>query len=190
MPIFNKATAAYDIQRGYTIELRSGLEYEITHRQHAPFRDLIICNAREYSVLSRDIDADSWATGETVSRRGLAGFLHVVRGVDDPKRLDRKDREGRETAWKADLKASSTATWAAKIAAHLSDGIPRTFNRIVLELSNHEYTADVALEQAPDFALWHLVASERVEHTFTLPVLFRAHREPEALSRCTSFFLV
>jgi hypothetical protein len=50
----------------------------------------------------------------------------------------------------------------------------RTFNRIVLEITKYEYTADVAFDTIADVALWELVASEALEHTVATPVLFRA----------------
>ena len=115
----------------------------------------------------------TWATGAVVAREGLDSFLHLVRSPSDPTRLSREGRKGRECAWKHDLRKSSKGRWLAGMQELLSDGQPRTFNRIVLELSSYEYAADVAFGTVADDALWELVGAEALEHTLATPVLFR-----------------
>lgn len=115
----------------------------------------------------------TWVTGAVVAREGVDSFLHLVRSPSDPTRLSREERKGRECAWKNDLRKSSKGRWLAGMQELLSDGQPRTFNRIVLELSSYEYTADVAFDTVADDALWDLVGAQVVEHTLATPVLFR-----------------
>tara|TARA_R110002073_G_scaffold322027_3_gene498463 strand:- start:3298 stop:3723 length:426 start_codon:yes stop_codon:yes gene_type:complete len=127
---------------------------------------------------SDDVSAAAvWVTGSAVSREGLAAFVHIIRSPRDPERLSRSERKGSETTWKADLRASSKGAWLERIGAHLADGVPRTFNRIVLEVSGYQYTADVAFKTAADEALWELVAAEQMEHTLAAPILFRATQQ-------------
>ena len=181
MNTLTKHISAYDIEKGYTVNLHFGETFEVLHPNHAPFRDLVVVHGRTYSVLSRDLVDSGWVTGETVSREGLDGFLHIVRAPDDPQRSSREERKGLACAWKGDMKASSKGAWTEKIRELLADGEPRTFNRIVLELSGLQYSADMALDAAPDHALWALVAAEAIEHTICAPVVFR-RRQARATS--------
>jgi hypothetical protein len=118
-----------------------------------------------------------WVTGpNTADRSGLAGFTHIIRSPDDPERTDiRKLPEAlrdRAAEWRRRLKKSSVGDWKRAIWTLLSDGAPRTFNRIGVELADK--TADLLLGLPPDRALWALVAEGRVEHTMVAPILFRA----------------
>jgi hypothetical protein len=115
-------------------------------------------------------------TGEVVDRSGIAKYTHIIRAPDDPERSDiralpeaLRDRTAR---WRRELKSSRVDAWRWAIWQLLSDGQPRTFNRIGVELLDK--TADVLLELPPDRALWSLVADKRVEHTTSAPILFRA----------------
>lgn len=119
-----------------------------------------------------------WVTGHNAARSGLECFVHIIRGPDDPKRLTREQRKGMSLAWVADLKDCNKPKWIEEIVALLSDGVERTFNRICLEVSGGNYTADVCLEKSPDNALWELVAQGDIEHTMAAPVLFRLVRCP------------
>ena len=60
--------------------------------------------------------------------------------------------------------------WSSIIHDHLSDGVPRTFNRIMIELA--DVSADVAFRESPDQGLWALVEKNLIDHTATTPVYF------------------
>jgi len=124
-------------------------------------------------------DSDEWWSG-LPDRSGAARYLHLVRASDDPRRLPRADRKGDESRWRLDLRGS-TASWESNILELLADRRPRTFNRIVLELTGGRYTADVAFEGSPDAALWLLVDQGRLEYRPRTPIFFR--RRPSSPSR-------
>jgi hypothetical protein len=120
----------------------------------------------------------TWSTGDECDRSGVAQYVHCIRGADDPERLSRKEQRARGAgfdAWREDMKGEPAA-WAERIVELLGDGTPRTFNRIVLELTGCLYTADVALGKAPDEGLWLAVADRRLKHTLEAPILFAANR--------------
>lgn len=115
-----------------------------------------------------------WNTGFACSEmRG--GFTHIIRSPDDPARPSRAEAraagDGYGEAWKR-LRKRQPEDVAAEILAHLQDGVPRTFNRIAVELWH--ITADVAFEGVGNTALWDLVVQQKLEHTMTAPILFRA----------------
>lgn len=102
-------------------------------------------------------------------------FLHIVRASGDPERRSREERqaiygEGSSTQWKT-LRKQTPEQWAERIAGHLADGVPRTFNRIMVELA--DCTADVVFGDAPDRGLWLLVRQSRVMMTVRVPIYFR-----------------
>jgi hypothetical protein len=113
-------------------------------------------------------------TGGTIDRTGMAAFLHIIRAPGDPERRQRaSERDEKDTQiWRRLFRSGSQAEWSDALHRHLADGIPRTFNRMMVELC--DMTADVALDKAPDLALWALVAAGEVEHTASRPVYFRA----------------
>lgn len=159
-------------------DLLEAAEQEMEIPGATPDVSSVEVDGKEQWVYGRP-ERDGWVTGGEISREGLAGYVHIVRAPDDPERMSRSERQklhGKEKAsqkWKADLKPSSKGAWGEKITGLLSDGQGRTFNRICLELSELEYTADVAMGKAPDHALWDLVGEGKVEHTLVSPVLFR-----------------
>jgi len=114
-----------------------------------------------------------WLTGEDVKadRAGLAAYTHLIRSADDPERQPREARRGKETAWRRDFKISTRAAWRDRIIAHLADGVPRTLNRIAVELA--DANASTVFGKAPDLALWDLVYAGKVEHSTNAPILFR-----------------
>lgn len=112
-----------------------------------------------------------WVTGNAVDRSGLAQYTHLIRSPDDPERSPREARKGKETAWLRLTAKATRGAWKTSIAALLADGVPRTFNRIAVELS--DMTADVVFGKAPDQALWELVHEGAIEHTTKAPILFR-----------------
>jgi hypothetical protein len=68
------------------------------------------------------------------------------------------------------LNRQSLEAIRSEILRHLSDGEPRTFNRLTVEL--WDITADIAFDTVADEALWSLVG-EYIEHTVKVPILFR-----------------
>jgi len=115
--------------------------------------------------------SDEWRV-ELPERSGAARYTHLIRAADDPKRISRSERKGNETRWRLDMRGSAEQ-WEDEMLVLLGDGRPRTFNRIVLELTDGRYTADVAFEGAPDTALWQLVERGSLEYRAQAPVLFR-----------------
>jgi len=100
---------------------------------------------------------------------GLAQFVVLIRSPFDPERRTRSQLQARhrETgtepalAWIRDLKGTPEE-WAESICALLEDGQSRTFNRIMLDLTERLYTADVAAGKAPEKGLWLAVERRRV----------------------------
>lgn len=133
-------------------------------------------SAAEEDALDDEPSEERWVTGDVVDRSGLASYLHLVRAPDDPERSSREARQakhgkaGAALQWR-DLKKASPDSWRARILEHLADGVPRTFNRITVELVDQ--TADVATTGPADPAIWSLVTDGLVEHTLTTPVYFR-----------------
>jgi hypothetical protein len=118
---------------------------------------------------------EEWVTGATIDRSGAAVYTHLIRAEDDPERTDIRALpealRDRAAEWRRALKKTSVDTWKWAIWRLLSDGQPRTFNRIGVELLDK--TADVLLDLPPDRALWALVAEQKIEHTTHAPILFR-----------------
>jgi hypothetical protein len=70
----------------------------------------------------------------------------------------------------------SITEWYGKIHEHMRDYIPRTFNRMMVEMA--DITADIAFSEAPDHALWILVRDGRLIHTLEAPILFKRRKQP------------
>jgi len=104
--------------------------------------------------------------------RGMAQYTHLIRASDDPKPRPRAERKGHQMSWLKDMNPNTLGQWTRAIYGLLADGVPRTFNRIVLELTGNLHTADVAFKKAPDQALWNLVARRKISHTLEAPILF------------------
>lgn len=118
-----------------------------------------------------------WVTGYNIYRSGLMTFAHIVRCPTDPERVPRSARKGKAAAWRQDMKAP-VSEWESSILRLMADGQSRTFNKLILELTDYSYTADVAFQGNPDKAIWSLVKAERVEHTLVSPILFRSIGRP------------
>jgi superfamily II DNA or RNA helicase len=117
---------------------------------------------------------ERWFSGP-LERSGLERYTHLIRGAEDPERSDIRALpealRDRSSVWRRDMKKLPPAAFREPILALLADRIPRTFNRIGVEL--FDKTADILLELPPDVALWELVAEGRLEHTAEAPILFR-----------------
>ncbi len=121
-------------------------------------------------------DGEEWVSGPaSCDRSGMAVYLHLVRAPTDPDRSARApgtllaDRSPHLTMRKAAKAAPDMHR--EQIAGLLDDGRARTFNAIGVTLYDQE--ADILYDGPADHALWSLVADGAVEHTMTLPVLFR-----------------
>ena len=113
-------------------------------------------------------------THERVDRSGAAAFVHLLRHEADPTRSGRP-RGGRvDRVPHRTLNRNTPRGLERQILELLSDGDPRTFNRIAVEL--WDVTADVAFGTAADEALWRLVDSA-IEHTLQAPIFFRLRPE-------------
>lgn len=108
-----------------------------------------------------------------MDRAGAARYVHLIRAPSDPARSPRPGfASGRDQndEWRAIAKLPISRVKRA-ILHLLKDAVPRTFNRICVEL--WDKTADVLFETAPDAALWELVSEGELEHTLRAPILFR-----------------
>jgi hypothetical protein len=99
-------------------------------------------------------------------RVGMETFVHIIRADDDP---ERGPRNGQTLRWRR-IDDHPPAAWRDRIVQHLSDGVPRTFNRIMVELA--DFTADVALGTHADAGLWLEVDQKRLALTLEAPILF------------------
>lgn len=129
-------------------------------------------------------DAETWSyfTG-LPDRSGPAQYTVLIRAPWDPERRPREVRQaemGKEAAavaWQAWRKAPPEE-WRARIVAHLADGVPRTFNRIAVELV--DASADVVGDTA-EAGLWLAVERGEIWWTNEAPIHF-VHRD--AIARC------
>jgi hypothetical protein len=111
-----------------------------------------------------------WCTGFTPA--GAHVYVHLIRGVDDMERRARY--KGQDKAPHLTAKKTSQETWERLLLAVLSDGEPRTFNAICLELT--EKTADVMFSTPLNDALWRLCELWQIECTMVSPIYWRLHK--------------
>lgn len=91
-------------------------------------------------------------------RTGLKKYTHLIRSELDPDETMKRGNKNRSaTHWK---NPGSVDEFVKKIRALMSDGRPRTFNAICVELTGT--TADVWADKEPDHALWQLVEKEEL----------------------------
>lgn len=111
-------------------------------------------------------------------RSGAYDYVVLIRAPDDPERAPRPKGRGRvatqDVAPHLTIRRTPASTWASKIAAHMNDGTPRTFNRIAMELTGK--TADVVATTTFHDAIWLLVEQGVLEYTPDAPVLFRKRK--------------
>jgi hypothetical protein len=114
---------------------------------------------------------DGLVKGLRVDRSGAARYVHLIRSPEDPERTERP-RGGRpDRAPHRTLELTTVDHWKREILRLLSDGVPRTFNRLGVELLDQ--TADMLLDSPVDRALWELVEASLLEHTMEGPIYFR-----------------
>lgn len=116
----------------------------------------------------------TWVTGTYARRSGAACYVHLIRAPDDPERRPRPAGGLAERAPHRRLAKTPAAQWEPVLLAALEDGVPRTFNRLGVEL--FDLTADVLCTTPVDTALWSLVAQGLLEHTLRAPILFRLRK--------------
>jgi hypothetical protein len=118
----------------------------------------------------------SW-TRRVPDRSGKAAYVIIIRGPHDPERrsvarsLAKKGQKvTKPLGWRKVLKFDPEATmWL--IMKHLSDGEPRTFNRIGVEMLDQ--TADHLFETPFEDAIWLGVERGYIEYANWAPILFR-----------------
>lgn len=106
---------------------------------------------------------------------GANAFIALVRDPRDPVRKPRPPTgTPRDTAPHRTIAKTPMDLWAHEIEEHLKDGIPRTMNRIAVEMLDK--TADIVFQTPFERGLWYLVERERVEFTNDAPIYFRIRR--------------
>jgi hypothetical protein len=108
--------------------------------------------------------------GSAPALEGMDKYLHLVRAIDDPDRAPRPkggyaDRSPHHTLAKTDLN-----DWRLLIPELMDDGVPRTFNRMSLELIG--LTADITHSSPIETALWELVAEGCLMSSSRVPMYF------------------
>jgi hypothetical protein len=61
------------------------------------------------------------------------------------------------------MSPATVGDWTKRIQLVLADGVPRSFNRLVLEASQGKFTGDIAAGKAPETALWILLPKGELE---------------------------
>jgi len=97
-------------------------------------------------------------------------YTLIIRGKDDPERPSTLGA----LAWRKKVKTGTPEEWARRIIQHLADGVPRTFNRIMVEISG--VTADIAFHHPPEDGLWLAVERGYLGWTSEAPILFKLIR--------------
>ena len=115
-----------------------------------------------------------WTCG-SVNRKGVAKYIHLIRGPYDPEKSPRvkvgEPGSDPTAEWRRKLKTSSAKDWEPIVLELLADGCPRTLNEIGITLLDR--TADNLRALPPDEALWNLVERCELEHTMEAPIYFR-----------------
>lgn len=128
----------------------------------------------------RNLDEEEWNTRELPHLGGNYKYVVIRRAPGDPERTDRARSLGGKT-WGPEkiaalekLRKAPVDEWRDRILRHLADSVPRTFNRLGVELCDR--TADMLLGSNAEKALWALVESGQLEHTMASPILFRRRK--------------
>ena len=116
-----------------------------------------------------------WNTGWVPDRTGMYAYVELIRGPDDPKRSPRvpvgDPRSDTMALWRKELLKSTVADWIPRVLFLLADGVPRTLNRIAVELLDK--TADVVAGTPLPETLWTLALRSELHFTTEAPILFR-----------------
>lgn len=101
----------------------------------------------------------------------MAAYVVLIRAPEDPERGGRNlGPERDDVAPHLTQRKTPADEWSPRILESLADGVPRTFNRICVEMLNQ--TADVACDGPLEEALWMLVGTGRLAHTMQAPIYF------------------
>lgn len=114
-----------------------------------------------------------WARGP-IDRSGMRAYTHLIRSPRDPERAEWRNTDN-AAAWRRRLNKRSPEELAVEIHRHMADGVPRTFNRIAVEMIDK--TADVVFGTSFDDALWQLVDRGDLQLTLLAPIRFRRRKE-------------
>lgn len=123
------------------------------------------------SAVSGDEGPRVFVRGLIVERGGIAQYVHLIRGANDPERSERPVGGREDRAPHLTLAEVPVEVCRDRLLGLLVDGRPRTFNAMGVELLDH--TADTLFGSPYDDALWQLVAAGHLEHTLEAPILFR-----------------
>ena len=108
---------------------------------------------------------------------GMNAYIAIIRGPDDPKRSP-GPAEGaarrKDSAPHLTLKKTSAEAWAKQIAGHMNDGVPRTLNRIGVEMIDKD--SSIVFKSPFEDAVWLLVERGVLEYTNEAPVYFRKRK--------------
>ena len=118
------------------------------------------------TAVTNDAPTDElcWSTA-IPNREGLTQYTLLIRAPGDEcfEKRRRGAKVGGQLAWRASMSPATVEDWSKRIRLVLADGIPRTFNRLVLEASEGKFTADIAAGKAPETALWLLLPKGELE---------------------------
>lgn len=113
-------------------------------------------------------------------RSGMAKYTHLIMWEGDPEETLGRGKHGREDADERGLsggrdsthwrKTHSVDVYKQKITELMSDGEPRTFNRICVEITGTN--GNVWFEKEPDLALWALVEEKKLCWACELGAIF------------------
>lgn len=106
-----------------------------------------------------------------VDRSGTAVYTHLIKSRTDPERSPRPKGGRADKQPHLTLRRRAGEDWGGRILELLADNVPRTFNRMGIELLDQE--ASQLLHGPLDLALWDLVARGKLELTMEAPILFR-----------------
>lgn len=108
----------------------------------------------------------------------LSRYQVVIRGPDDPVCSSEQKRQknlpnasGGDTTPHRRMRKWTVDDCRASITSLLTDGTPRTFNAICVEL--YDKSSSVAFGETPEDALWSLVVDGVIEQTTAAPFYFR-----------------
>lgn len=105
-------------------------------------------------------------------------YMHLIRNPRDPMRHERLSKHSNEQLLEDinyKLNKCTPGEWAVRICKCLSDGSPRTFNRIMVEEAS--VTADIAFRKNPEHGLWLAVRNRWLQLAITELVWFKAGKE-------------
>lgn len=109
-----------------------------------------------------------WRTGPL--DRTTTPCAHLRRAKGDPRARARDDRAAL-VAWRRAVNDAGPGPMIVRVGEHMADGAPRSFQRLAVELLGRDGVD--AFGTAFDEAVWLLVEEGLLEHTTTLPMVFR-----------------